>query len=84
MAERLKDVYDRMRVTTKSPDRTVTVIMTGNGKVSVELDPQVRRLHTAQSLQKQLNAVARVAVTAFRQAHTQAQSRVLDQTPDTP
>ncbi|MGC4895494.1 YbaB/EbfC family nucleoid-associated protein [Micromonospora sp. DT31] len=79
MAERLSDLYARMKVTTRSPDRTVTVIVTGNGRVSIELDPSVQRLHTVKSLEKQLNAVARVGVMALRQARSQALDRVMAQ-----
>ncbi|MDP9792470.1 hypothetical protein J2S43_000982 [Catenuloplanes nepalensis] len=69
-------------MSTKSPDRTVTVIMTGTGKVSVELVSDVRTLHIAQSLQRQPHAVARGADTAYRQSHSPAQERVLSQPPD--
>ena len=60
------------------------MIKTGTGTVRVELDPDVRKLHTAQSLRRQTYAVARRAVTTFRQSRSQARDRVLSQPPDEP
>lgn len=69
---RLADVYDRITVTAQSPDRTVSITATGRGRVRVELTPDVARVHTDESLQRQLNATVRVAAMALRQAMSQA------------
>ena len=74
---RLAELLDRMKVTAKSPDRTVTVQVTGRGAVTVELAPDITRRHTEESLQRQLDAVARVAVAAFQQASNQAYEKAV-------
>ncbi|WP_213450490.1 YbaB/EbfC family nucleoid-associated protein [Rhizomonospora bruguierae] len=69
---KLADVYDRISVTAKSPDRTVSITATGRGQVRVELAPDVARVHTDESLQRQLNATVRVAAAALKQAMSRA------------
>jgi len=69
---RLADLYDRLAVTVRSPDRTVQLTVTGRGGVSVELAPDIARRHTEESLERQLNAVARVGIAALQQGQKQA------------
>jgi hypothetical protein len=68
----LADLYDRMVVTARSPDRSVTLTLTGRGAVTVQLADDIAGRHTEESLERQLNAVARVAVAALQQAQKQA------------
>jgi DNA-binding protein YbaB len=72
----LADMYERIVVTARSPDRSVTLTMTGRGGLSVELADDVRERHTEESLERQLNAALRVAVAAFQQAHAKAYEKV--------
>jgi hypothetical protein len=66
-----------MVVTATSPDKSVTLTVTGRGALTVELAPDITRLHTEESLQRQLNAVVRVAIAAFQQAQKQAYERAV-------
>ncbi len=75
---RLAELYDRMVVTARSPDRTVSITVTGRGALTVELGDDVRRVHTDESLERQLNAVVRVAIVAFQRAQRQAYEKSLD------
>jgi DNA-binding protein YbaB len=74
---KLADLYDRMQVTARSPDRTVTISVTGRGALSLELAPDIMQTHSEESLERQLNAVVRVAVAAYQQAQRQAYERAV-------
>lgn len=69
---KLADVYDRIIVTAQSPDRTVSITATGRGAVRVKLAEDVARVHTDESLERQLDATVRVAAAALQQAMSQA------------
>ena len=71
---RLADVYDRITVTAQSPDRTVSITATGRGEVRVQLAEDIARVHTDESLERQINATVRVAATALKQAMSRAYS----------
>jgi hypothetical protein len=69
---KLGEYYDRMAVTAKSPDRSVTLHLTGPGELTVELAEGIARRHTEESLERQLNAVVRVTVAAYQQGMRRA------------
>ena len=84
MAERLSDLYDRMRIQTRSPDRTVTLTTTGRGQITVTLAEGITKVHTVESLERQLDAVARVAIVAFQRGSQRAVQIALGNDPDAP
>ena len=74
---KLAELYDRMVVTAKSPDKSITLSVTGRGTLTVELAPDITRTHTEESLERQLNGLIRVAIAAFQQAQKQAYDRAV-------
>jgi hypothetical protein len=84
VAERLSDLYDRMRIQTRSPDRSVTLTATGRGQITVALAEGITKVHTVESLERQLDAVVRVAIVAFQQGSYRAVQMALGRDPDTP
>ena len=70
----LHDLYQRMNITVHSPDKTVCVVYSGTAGIRVKLCDDVRRRHTTESLEHQINAVTRVAIAAYRQAARKARA----------
>jgi hypothetical protein len=73
----LAELYGRMKVTVRSVDRSVTLHVVGKEQITVELAPGIARMHTEASLARQLELVARVAITAVQRGTRQANRRVL-------
>jgi hypothetical protein len=69
---KLAEVYDRITVTAQSPDRTISITATGRGEVRVQLADDIARVHTDESMQRQLDATVRVAAMALKQAMARA------------
>jgi hypothetical protein len=69
---KLADLYDRMTVTARSPDRSVTLHLTGRGDITVELAAGVIHTHTEATLERQLDATVRVVIAAYQKASHQA------------
>ncbi|WP_422770776.1 YbaB/EbfC family nucleoid-associated protein [Plantactinospora sp. WMMC1484] len=68
----IADTYDAMRAVGRSPDRSVTLTLTGRGQVEVELDPDVRFTHSEAQLARQIAGAARIAIAAFQQEQARA------------
>jgi hypothetical protein len=62
----IADAYDAMRVVGRSPDRSVTITVSGRGDVDVELAADIPATHTEHQLARQVAAAARVALAAYR------------------
>ncbi|MGA8114018.1 MAG: hypothetical protein WCA46_10185 [Actinocatenispora sp.] len=69
---KMHDMMERLTVTAKSPDRTVTITASGTpASIEVELARGSLAGHTDASLERQIEAAARVAYMAYRKgAHT--------------
>jgi hypothetical protein len=73
LAERLHAV----RVEARSPDRSVTLTVSGLAGITVELAADVAVTHTEASLARQVAAAARVALAGYQRAQADAIAEVV-------
>jgi DNA-binding protein YbaB len=62
----IAETYDAMRAVGRSPDRSVTITVSGRGDVDIELADDAKTAHTEERLARQVAAAARVALAAYR------------------
>jgi DNA-binding protein YbaB len=75
----IAETYDAMRVVGRSPDRSVTITVSGRGGVEVELAGDVASTHTEEQLARQVVAAARVALAAYRSRQKAAIDEAVEQ-----
>jgi hypothetical protein len=68
----IADRYDAMRAIGRSPDRSLTVTLTGRGGVEVELADDVLVTHTEAQLARQIAGAARVTIAAYQREQARA------------
>jgi hypothetical protein len=73
----IADSYDAMRAVGRSPDRSVTVTLTGRGGVDVVLADDVMFTHTEAELARQIAGAARISIAAYRQQQAEAVDRAV-------
>jgi hypothetical protein len=71
----LGEMLDRLTVSVKSADRSVTIGATLDGRMTVELAPGSLRRHTEESLARQLAGTVRVAIAALQRGFDEAVRR---------
>ena len=69
------EMLDRLTVTVRSPDRSVTIVATLDGDPKVELAEGSLRRHTEQSLAAQLAATVRVGIAALQRGYDEVVRR---------
>lgn len=69
----MREALERLAVSGSSPDRCVTITVTGSpAKIDVELTPGYRSDHTEESLSRHVAAAVRIAMRAYQKHVTDA------------